>query len=264
MVEESWPSDHWRAHPGAADVATELAEQRFRMAKQSSLAVHASIGGLVFADLGGTDLPVRCQSTRKSMMSALIGVAIERGLLTLDATIDELGVDDIDSLSDEEKTATVRDLLMARSGVYHPAAYQENPHPLIPTRHTHRHGERWVYNNWDFNALGTILERATGLKTFDAFAEWFGEPLQLEDFDPAQCEYSLEDVSRHPAYDFRISAPRHGAIRAPVPSPRAVATGQAALRRLGRRVDSTVVGRNGRLRGAGGLLRVHVVDRSTR
>ena len=104
-------------------------------------------------------------------------------------------------------------MLMARSGVYHWAAYQENPHPLIPARHSYRPGERWVYNNWDFNALGTILELATGVKPFDALSEWFGHALQLEDFDPEQCDYSHETVasspepvSTHPAYDFRISA----------------------------------------------------------
>ena len=200
------PGEHWGAAPRAAILSGELSALRHRMAKQSSLAVHASVGGLAYAELGGCDLPVRCQSVRKSLMGLLIGIAIERGLIALDDTIGDLGVDDIQPLADQEKAATVRDLLMARSGVYHPAAYQDNPSPLIPPRHTQRPGERWVYNNWDFNALGTILHRTSGLGPFEAFGEWLAGPLQMQDYDPAQCEYWLDPLSCHPAYDFRISA----------------------------------------------------------
>ncbi len=205
-LEAAWPNTTWPAHPGASSVAADLAALRHRMSKQSSLAVHASLDGRVFAELGGYDLPVRCQSVRKSLLSALIGIAIERGMVALDTTVGELGLDDLDALSDREKRATVRDLLMARSGIYHPAAYQQNPHPLIPPRHSHGPGDRWVYNNWDFNALGTVLERVSGMGPFHAFAEWLALPLELQDYDPDECEYAFNPVSHHPAYDFRISA----------------------------------------------------------
>jgi CubicO group peptidase (beta-lactamase class C family) len=88
----------------------------------------------------------------------------------------------------------------------HPAAYQENPNPHVPPRHASRPGERWAYNNWDFNALGTILEQASGLGPFEAFAEWIARPLHMQDYDPKHCEYAWNPLSRHPAYDFRISA----------------------------------------------------------
>ena len=205
-VAAAWPSDTWTPHTGAKALAAELASLRHQMSKQSSLAVHASVGGLTVAELGGCDLPVRCQSVRKSLMSVLIGIAIERGLVALDTSVGEIGIDDLQPLNDEEKTATVRDLLMARSGVYHPAAYQVNPSPALPSRHAHRPGERWAYNNWDFNALGTILLRASGMGPFEAFGEWIAQPLKMQDYDPDECQYWLEPVSCHPAYDFRISA----------------------------------------------------------
>ena len=33
---------------------------------------------------------------------------------------------------------------------------------LKPARHAHGPGTWWCYNNWDFNALGTLFERLTG------------------------------------------------------------------------------------------------------
>ncbi|GAJ08662.1 unnamed protein product, partial [marine sediment metagenome] len=44
-------------------------------------------------------------------------------MIDLDKNLDELGIDDIPpGLTSIEKQATVRDLLMSRSGVYHEAA----------------------------------------------------------------------------------------------------------------------------------------------
>jgi CubicO group peptidase (beta-lactamase class C family) len=61
-------------------------------------------------------------SVRKSLLSALIGNAVERKEMDLQRTMESLGIDDNEpSLSAEEKTATVRDLLEARSGIYHAA-----------------------------------------------------------------------------------------------------------------------------------------------
>lgn len=57
------------------------------------------------------------RAVRKSLLSALIGIAVARREIKLDATLGSLGIDDnAPSLNDEEKTATVRDLLEARSG----------------------------------------------------------------------------------------------------------------------------------------------------
>lgn len=58
-------------------------------------------------------------SIRKTLMEALYGIYHEKGVINLDATMTELGIDDIDPLSDKEKTATIRHLLEGRSGIYH-------------------------------------------------------------------------------------------------------------------------------------------------
>lgn len=201
----AWPGIEWDVVGIDEESLAACRELRLRMAASLSFALHVSKGGRVIADLGATDVPVRCQSVRKALMNGLVGVAVAQGMFALDSTMAELEIDDLDPLSLVERSATVQDLLEARSGIYHPAAGQQNPHPLIPERHSADPGSRWAYNNWDFNALGTILRSATGKSTFEAFDEWFGRPLGMQDFAPESCDETPEEMSVHPAYRFRIS-----------------------------------------------------------
>lgn len=146
-------------------------------------------------------------SVRKSLLSALYGWAVAAGRIRLDATLADLGIDDVPpALSDAEKRATVRDLLSARSGIYHPAAYEtRDMSRRRPARGSHPPGTHWYYNNWDFNALGTIYAQATGEDVFASFEQRIARPLGLEDLARADCAYVREPVSRHPAYTFRLT-----------------------------------------------------------
>ena len=79
--------------------------------------------GKLVAEWGDTTKRIKSHSVRKSLLSALYGIAVEKKLIDLDATMDELGIDDIPpSLTEVEKQAKISDLLKARSGIYHPAA----------------------------------------------------------------------------------------------------------------------------------------------
>ena len=81
--------------------------------------------GAVVAEWGDTAAKTQLASVRKSLLSALIGIAVERKQISLNQPIGELGIDDNEpSLTAEEKTATVRELLQARSGIYHAALYK--------------------------------------------------------------------------------------------------------------------------------------------
>jgi CubicO group peptidase (beta-lactamase class C family) len=60
-------------------------------------------------------------SARKSILSMLYGAQVLNGVIKLDWTLAELGIDDIDALLPIEKTATVGQILTATSGVYHPS-----------------------------------------------------------------------------------------------------------------------------------------------
>ena len=78
--------------------------------------------GQVIFEYGPTDVPSNLHSGRKSILSLLFGIAQEKGLVDVNATLGELGIDEAQTpLTDTEKTATIAHLLQARSGVYLPS-----------------------------------------------------------------------------------------------------------------------------------------------
>jgi CubicO group peptidase (beta-lactamase class C family) len=163
--------------------------------------------GRTVLSVGDLSRNYETHSMRKSLVSALYGIAVENGQISLQTNLKDLQIDDTQALSEVEKSATVLDLLKARSGVYIPAA-AETPRAraLRPARHSHKPGERWYYNNWDFNVLGEIYQRSTGRSVFTAFDHLIARPLCMQDFDPYQSHYDYQpEFSRYPAYYFRIS-----------------------------------------------------------
>jgi CubicO group peptidase (beta-lactamase class C family) len=164
--------------------------------------------GRIVAEWGDTAVKSNLHSVRKSLLSALIGIAVDAHKIDPGATLGSVGIDDnAPGLSPAEKTATVADLLKARSGVYHAALYETlGMARLRPPRGSHPPGSFWYYNNWDFNALGTIYERATGDGIFTALQDKIARPLGMQDYQPADGEYVRGAASDHPAYPIRMSA----------------------------------------------------------
>ncbi|UXT61376.1 serine hydrolase (plasmid) [Agrobacterium fabrum] len=164
--------------------------------------------GEVIASWGEASRKVNVASVRKSLLGALYGIAVSEGRIDLGSTLADLGIDDKPpALTGSEKQATVRDLLMARSGIYHAAAYETaDIRQKRPERRSHAPGAFWFYNNWDFNALGTIYRQQTGEDIFRSFADRIAEPIGMEDFTARDGRYVAERQSEHPAYPFRLSA----------------------------------------------------------
>lgn len=186
---------------------------RLEAARQQSAALKPTAlmivqDGRVIARWGDTSHKVNVASVRKSLLSALYGIAVTEGRIDLSASLAELGIDDNPPrLTDEEKSATVRDLLTSRSGIYHPAAHETaDIKRKRPKRGSHPPGSFWFYNNWDFNALGTIYRQQTGEDIFQSFERRIAAPIGMEDFSVKDGRYALEKLSEHPAYPFRLSA----------------------------------------------------------
>ncbi len=164
--------------------------------------------GVVVAEWGDTAKRMELASVRKSLLSALIGIAIEHHQIDPTATMGSLGIDDNPpSLSEQEKQSTVMDLLRARSGIYHAALY-ETPGMAAqrPPRFSHPPNTFWYYNNWDFNALGTIYEHATGTSIFQALDQEIAKPIGMQDYRPSDGVYFTGAASSYPAYPIRMSA----------------------------------------------------------
>ena len=172
--------------------------------------------GVPIAMWGDIERRENSQSIRKALISSLYGGLVSEGQLDLDTTLEALGIDDEPPLTAEEKTATVRDLLLSRSGIYHSALYEAGGWKRNkPERSSAAPGEEWYYNNWGFNALSTIYERVSGVGLEDGFATYIAEPLGMEDYRPRDVFYVRRDDlaeriqgngSNHPAYIFMISA----------------------------------------------------------
>ena len=179
------------------------------MIEQSGYAtVMAVYDGKVFFTWGDLTKNYRCHSIRKPFLNSLYGIYTANGNIDLIETLEELNIDDIPPiLTQEEKQATVRELLQSRSGVYHEAAAESDVMiQMRPERGSHPHGTFFYYNNWDFNALGTIFEQETGKKIFEEFKEKIADPIGMQDFSLYNCHYQLEpNKSMHPAYSFRMS-----------------------------------------------------------
>ena len=205
-----FPGSEWdRTDPAAVGWSSDTLKQAEALSKTiGSTAVMVIHRGTVVAEWGDTATKTPLASVRKSLLSALIGNAVARGEIDLKKTIGELGIDDNEpSLSPEEKTATVRELLEARSGVYHAALFETaSMAAQRPPRHSHPPGTFWYYNNWDFNTLGTIYEHATRHSIFDAFATEIAGPIGMQDYRPADGAYVTGAASVYPAYPFDMSA----------------------------------------------------------
>lgn len=180
---------------------------------EAAFAAFGSIGtvvvhqGRVLQATGATDQKILIRSIRKSFLSALIGIELERGTIRLDATMAELGVDDVDGLTEVERQATVRHLLQARSGIYHPAlAETKEMTAAKPPRGSQVPGSYWHYNNWDFNALGTIYERSTGRSVFDGVMTDIATRIGMQDFHTSDGGYLRGHQSQHPAYHMHMTA----------------------------------------------------------
>ena len=163
------------------------------------------VGGKMIFQFGYLDRLSYIASCRKSVLSMMYGKYVENGTIDLNKTVGALGLDDIQGLSMEEKEATVNDLITARSGVYHPASNGGDSKDK-PARGTYRHGEHYLYNNWDFNAAGEVFEIFTGKNIYDAFGEDIAKPLNMQDWDRERQKKTGDlSVSRFPAYHFHFS-----------------------------------------------------------
>ena len=200
------------AVPGAAQAQTQPPLRELLAGYQTSAMLVLRQGRTIFAygDLAKTSY---IASARKSLVSMLYGPAVAKGAIRLDMTLAQMSFDDKGGLLPIEKRATIRDLLMARSGVYHKAANSGDASDRAPARGSVQPGSYFLYNNWDFNALGVIYERQTGRKFYEAFRDDIAAPLGLRDFDIAgQAVRNDTGLSDYPAYHLVLSTRDMAAI----------------------------------------------------
>lgn len=137
----------------------------------------------IIYEYGQTDKIMNIASIRKSIMGLLYGIAVDKGFIDINKTLAELNIDEHTSLTDKEKTATIRDLLMAKSGIYLPAQGEHDAQITDrPKRESHKPGSYFFMNNFDANALGTIFIQETGISIGKFMEEYLAKPMGMQDF----------------------------------------------------------------------------------
>jgi CubicO group peptidase (beta-lactamase class C family) len=208
-----YPGLHWDTARNVEQLG--WSREKLEGAKAQAAAVGSAAGmivtgGQIIKSWGDVTKTFRAHSLRKSFMNALYGIYVAEGKIETSLTLRQLGITEKPTpLTAGEQEATVQDLLRSRSGVYLQAASEnEAMRQARPERGSHRPGTFWYYNNWDFNALGTIFRDRAGADIFKAFNSRLADPIGMEAFDINDTgnAYVKEPYSMHPGYRFRISA----------------------------------------------------------
>lgn len=164
--------------------------------------------GKILLNWGDNTRRLRSASVRKSFLHALLGMRYDEKMISLEDELGNFKIDEFMGLNNSEKTARIKDLLSTSSGVYLPAAYE----PKVwtdgkPERGSHKPGAKWYYNNWDFNALGTIYGHVTHRDIGEDFNKRIAIPIGMQDFRPGlDFKYFYEQDIAIPAYLFKMSA----------------------------------------------------------
>ena len=204
-----YPVPAWETIPQPEAVGwstSGLDRVRMHLTTMPSTAFVAVVNGRILMQYGDLERVSYLASVRKSILSMLYGIYEERGNIDLNRTLAQIGIDDVGGITPAEKQATVLNLITARSGIYHAASNSGDDLASAPPRGSQKPGAYYLYSNWDFNALGTIFEKETGVNIYDAFEAELAKPLGMQDFDRAAHRKSGNlQTSMHPAYHFNLS-----------------------------------------------------------
>jgi len=172
---------------------------------QKTTALQVSIEGKVIFEYGDLKRVSKVASVRKSILAMLFGNYVAAGKVDLNRTVEQLGLNDVEPFLDTEKSATLYNLLTARSGIYLATA-NKSLTDLSPRRGSQAPGTYFQYQNWDFNAAGTAFEKLTGKDIFRALEEDLAKPIGMQDFDRAKQRKNDErPITVHPEYAMYLS-----------------------------------------------------------
>jgi CubicO group peptidase (beta-lactamase class C family) len=200
------PAAHWYQYmtPEDAGFSSQKLQKARELAKQyHSANVLIIYKGVIVQSWGDASRKFCLHSARKATQAALIGIYAAQGKIDVNKSIGEYGIDEITPLTATEKQATVKQLITGYSGIYLPSPGGNDE---MPKRGSHKPGEYWFYNNWNYNALNTLFEQQTHVKLTDAFDSAIAKPIGMEDFIPRDAFWYYHNYSQHPLYHINMSS----------------------------------------------------------
>lgn len=162
--------------------------------------------GKVIYEYGDIEEVSYIASCRKSVLSMLYGKHVSNGVIDLEESIGSIGIDEDDGLLPIEKEATVDHIITSRSGVFHIPSNGGYDEENILKRGSAKPGEYFVYNNWDFNAAGAVLEMKTKNSVYEEIEQQLALPLGFQDWNIKNQKRKVNtNKSRYSAYHIYIS-----------------------------------------------------------
>lgn len=169
------------------------------------------VQGRVIFSYGDVSHTSKIASVRKSVLNMMYGKYIFSGAVDINKNVKELGLDDKQPFVGMEEHATLEQLMAARSCIYLPG--HEHPETLpdwdegrfMPPRNSCSPGTQMVYNNWDFNAVGTAFEKLTHKNIYEALRDDLAVPIGMQDYDVAKQKKIDTPGSMHPEYAMYLS-----------------------------------------------------------
>lgn len=183
---------------------TQLEALRAWVKTQDTMSMMIVTHGRVIFSYGDVSHASKIASVRKSVLSMLYGNYVANGKIDLNKTVKQLGLDDKQPFLRVEESATLEQLLAARSGVYLPTG-SFGQKDYLPPRGSEAPGVHYLYSNWDFDAAGLAFEKQTGLDIYGALKTDLAIPLEMQDFAISKQKKEYTPESLHAEYVMRLS-----------------------------------------------------------
>ena len=208
--DKNYPDSLWLEHESMEAIGYDSQKfselRRYIIDSLNTTGLFIAVDGQCLFQFGDIEELSYIASCRKSLLSMMYGKYVKNKTIDLDMTLEELDFDDIHGLLAIEKKASIRNLITARSGVYHPASNGGDNTAHSPQRGSVQPGEYFLYNNWDFNAAGEIFEQLTKENIYKTFEQDIAIPIKMQDFKlDMQRKSGDTSRSKYLAYHFWIS-----------------------------------------------------------
>jgi CubicO group peptidase (beta-lactamase class C family) len=205
-----FPDSVWLSHDSIENIgydSQQLSEiRKYIIDSMNTTGLMVVVNGKTLFEYGDLEELSYIASCRKSLLSMMFGKYVKNGTIDLDLTLEELDVNDVNGLLPIEQQATIRDLITARSGIYHPRSNDGDDTNYAPERGSVKPGSYFLYNNWDFNAAGGIFEKLTNSDIYETFEHDVAIPIQMQDFKiEKQQKIGDSTKSNYLAYHFWLS-----------------------------------------------------------
>ena len=137
----------------------------------------------------GMDTPVNIKSLSKTVLAALVGIAIERGVFdgSDQPVLETLGDRVPASVTDGVEHITLGNLLSMQAGLQRTSGRHYGPwvnsdnwvHHVLTRPFVDEPGGRMLYSTGNSHLLSAALTERTGRSTLALAREWLGEPLDI-------------------------------------------------------------------------------------